>query len=180
MKESRIWMFWKVFYCQMECKNQWLWGNFVRFEMPWPGALQLFDKTEISSQSFLPHFFPFFAILHCMLGHLVPLWEGDGVSSHEVRWIRKAASNKVCSPSCLCQGRAGGAVPPSRMSVCHLLLCAINHWWQKLSKGHKHVPVKLLWTKRSLGWEWLSCLEPCTKKHTKYTGDLSPRKSHGV
>lgn len=77
--------------------NQWLWGNFVRFEMPWPGALQLFDKTEISSQSFLLHFFPFFAILHCMLGHLVPLWEGDGVSLHEVRWIRKAASNKVCS-----------------------------------------------------------------------------------
>lgn len=116
--------------------------------MPWPGALQLFDKTEISSQSFLPHFFPFFAILHCMLGHLVPLWEGDGVSSHEVRWIRKAASNEVCSASGLCQGRAGCAVPrvpPSRMhqvwkmSVCHLLLCAINHWLKK-NQGPGYCP----------------------------------------
>lgn len=97
MKESRIWMLWKIFYCQMECKNQWLQGNFVRFETSWPGALQLFNKTEISSQSFLPNFFPFSTILQSVLGHLVPLWEGDRVSSHEARLFGKPAMKKLCS-----------------------------------------------------------------------------------
>lgn len=109
MKESRIWMLWKIFYCQMECKNQWLRGNFVRFETSWPGALQLFDKTEISSQSLLPSFFPFSAILQSVLGHLVPLWEGDRVSSHEARRFGKPARKKLCSALHRCTGESRDA-----------------------------------------------------------------------
>lgn len=90
MKGSRIWTLWKIFYCQMECKI----SDFGVI-LSWPGALQLFDKTEISSESFLPHFF----------SQLCNITPRVGTAGPTVgRWWSLLAWGEVDQESCQQQG----------------------------------------------------------------------------
>lgn len=143
MKESRIWMLWKIFYCQMECKISDFGVILSGLRRHGQELSNCSTKQRLVLRAFYLIFFP-------PLQYYILCWD---IWSH---------CGKVIESPCMRRGHSG-TLPARRsalhrcfvrelqdmechtsshpelrwvwkMAACHLLLCAINHQLKEI--GH--------------------------------------------